>query len=1186
MKKNDNLFVKDRKKRLGTFRTFWLITCFMTVTCFCGGNLLAQNTSIHVKDVTLEQVLKEMQKKSDYKFFYNSKTAQNVKGLTLDFDNAPVGDILKQALQGTGLGYAITDNTIVIRVQGANEKQENKFIEIKGTVTDKKKEPLPGASVIVKGTSVGISTDINGHFVLKVPSNIAAVTVSFIGYKPQEVVIWDTDPSKPHVYDVVLDEDSNQIDEVVVTGYQTIAKERATGSFSKVSAEDLQLRRMDNLSNMLEGQVAGYTNGQIRGITTMNAIAQPMVVIDGFPVENTTFNARTAVGATKATESMPDLNPEDIESITVLKDAAAASIYGARAANGVIVITTKRAKKGKTEIAASATFTVTPYSLYTDNLTNAADIINMEKEWAMNNQALLAGGDAAIKKAAQIRDDGNPPSLGIKTLLDLYTGKMSQAEADKMLNNLASRGYGYYDQVKEHAKRNPFQQQYNIRVGKANDRNIFNASATYWKNRSEDIYSHDDKLSINITNSLEITKWLSFDAGVYLKYGKSQTQGYSALKPGFSFLAYDQLVAEDGSFVSAEAQYNKINRDKVVQYGLYDPVITPMRELGYNINEGKDFNSRVYGKLKIDFTPWLNYNIMFQYETGETEISQLGEKESYLLQTDINSYTSLSSSNTLVYNLPNGNTHRTENTKTTAYNFRQQLNLNKTFAEKHNIVWILGNETRHSLMNYKTDKLYGYDPALLSSMPVDFKALSTGVNGILGRKLLSPDNIYKRGELLNRFVSFYSNLAYTYNDRYALSGSIRWDRSNLWGSNIKNQNKPLWSVGASWQINKEEFFHAEDINLLKLRASYGIGGNIGRNTAPYLISRYFTDYTTGTHAGYIKTPPNADIRWEKTVTINVGVDFAMFDNRLAGSIEYYNKYSSDLLANINASPTSGMGFTTLTTNNGEMSNNGMELTLRGDVIRSNAFRWNSTLLYAYNKNEVKKVNRKATSISSQINMPESYPEEGQPFQGVYAYKWAGLDAEGNPQVYNSKKEITTGPISSSEVDALIYCGTKIPPHSGTFTNVFSYNNIELSAMLVFEAGHKVRDNNIPTINMTGGFITATSKDIANRWRQTGDEFKTDVPRLSFNDAVNHNSHRSEIYSYSDKFVYDASNIRLRNISLAYRLPQNLCQQIKMSNIKLQFNVENVATIAFDKRAHYVLGGKVKPNYVFAVNLNF
>lgn len=1162
-----------RLARPGLMKQAFRKICFILIISFCTGQLYAQ-TSIHLENATLEQVLKEIGKKNNFQLFYNSKTAQNIKGINIQADNSSIEEVLKQALKGTNLGYAITGNTLVIRQQS----QSKNPIEVSGTVTDRNKEPLIGASVIIQGTTLGVSTDVNGKFSLKVPANVAAITVSFIGYQNKNVAIMNTDKSQ--VFDVILEEDAKQMEEVLVTGYQTISKERATGSFAKVGSETLELRRMDNLSDMLEGQVAGYTNGQIRGITTMNAISQPLVVIDGFPVENTTYDRKGT------TENMPDLNPEDIENITILKDAAAASIYGARAANGVIVITTKKAKQGKAEVSASATFTINPYSFYTKNLTNAADIVDMEREWAHNNKSLNEGGSSAAAKAAQIRNEGALPSAGIEALLKQYTGEISQADADAILNNLASRGYSYYDQVKKYTKQNPFYQQYNLRVAKTTDRNAFTASGTYWRNRSEDIYSHDDKLSINVTNSLDITKWLSFDAGIYLKYGKEQTQSYDPLNPGFSFLPYDQLVAEDGSYVSAVSQNKKDNRDLISQYGLYDEIITPMDELGLRLQKSREISSRVYGKLKIDFTPWLNYHIMYQHEVTQGSSNLLSEKESYSVQSQINKFTSLDKSNSLVYNLPNGNTYWTQDNNTTAYNFRQQLNLNKTFAEKHNVSWIVGNETRSTLMKYSTNIVYGYDPDLLTWSNIDTKTMASGIAGIMGTARLSTSDLSQKGEILNRFVSFYSNASYTYDDKYILSGSIRWDRSNLWGSNIKNQNKPLWSIGGSWLINKENFFHIDQINLLKLRLSYGIGGNIGRNTAPYLIAKYFNDYFTGMNGGFIKTPPNADIRWEKTATTNIGLDFAAFNNRLSGTIEYYNKYSTDLLAEMNASPTTGMNFSTLTTNNGKMSNRGLELTLKGDIIRTGSVQWNATLLYAYNKNRVKEINIKASSLSMQIQFPESYPTVNKPFNGIYGYKWAGLDANGDPQVYNGKGEITTGPIPDSDTESLKYCGTTTPVHSGTFTNVVSYKNLEFSAMFLMEAGHKLRDKNIPEINMVSGRITTTSKDITKRWKNAGDENKTDVPRLLFNDADDYNTHRSTLYRYSDKFIYNASNIRLRNVSLAYRLPQDICQRLMMSNIKFQFNVENVATIAFDKKALYSLGGKVKPNYVFAINVNF
>lgn len=1179
MKKNVDARIKNGEKKTQRLQSLWTGTALILLLHLFILPAAAQTTKIQLQNASLEQVLKEIQKKTDYQVFYNAKTAQSIKGLELNFQNATVEEILTEALKGTSLSYAITGSTIVIRAKQPQQSQQ-KYLEITGTVKDRKNEPLPGASIVVKGTTIGVSADIDGNFAIRVPSDIAAITVSFIGYQPQDVAILDTDPSKTHKFHVVLKEDNNEMEEVVVTGYQTISKERATGSFAKVSNETLELRRMDNLSNMLEGQIAGYTNGQIRGITTMNAVAKPMVVIDGFPVENTSMNR-----SGETTENMPDLNPEDIESVTVLKDAAAASIYGARAANGVIVITTKKAKKGKTEISASATFTIQPYSFYTGNLTDAADVVEMQRQWAAQSSALQAGGTSAQNKANELRNDGVYPSAGIDILLNQYTGVISANEANRKLDSLASTGYRYYDQMTKHTKRNPFYQQYNMRIGKTSDRNSINASVTYWRNRSEDIYSQDDKLSLNLTNYLNVTSWLDIDLGVYLKYGKETGQTYDPKSPGYSFLPYDALVAEDGSYVSTISQLNKEERENLAKYNLYDETIIPMKELGLRLNHTKDFSSRAYAKIKLTFTPWLNYHVMYQHETGTKRLNNLQETESYSTQSIINRFASIGQNNQLVYNIPDGDIYRTEDHNSTAYNFRQQLNLNKTFNDKHSVVWIVGNEIRNTKLEYADNTLYGYDSKLLTWENIDAKTLAAGVAGINGRVSLASSNITTKQEIINRFVSFYSNASYTFDDRYSVSGSIRWDRSNLWGTNAKNQNKPLWSVGFSWLINKEAFFNIEKINMLKIRGSYGIGGNIGRNTAPYLVAMYYQDYTIGELCGMVKTPPNEDIRWEKTQTFNVGVDFAAFNYRLNGSIDVYTKKSDDLLANINGSPTQGFGYGDLTTNNGAMTNKGFELTLRGDILRKGAFTWNATLLYAYNKNKVTKVNIKAPGYDFQIKYPTSYPVMDRAFNGIYGYKWAGLNENGDPQVYNADNEIVSTAVT--DLEAIQYFGTTVPVHSGTFTNIFSYRNFEASVMLLFEAGHKIRETNIPQINMGDGRIVTTSKDISKRWRQAGDHLKTDVPRLLFSDDTeNYNTYRSDLYRYSDKFIYDASNIKVRNISVAYRMPENICKRLMASSVKLQFNIENVATLAFDKKAHYVLKGKVKPNYVCSINVNF
>ena len=1131
----------------------------------------AKQISLECNHTPLSSALKKIEKASGLKIIFTYDEVQNYH-VTVSIVRQPVEQVLKIILKGTPFSYSIKGKFINIKQDTATSHVSLQDRKITGNVTDENNEPLIGATIRVYGRENGTVTDSQGRFNLNIPAETSQIEVSYVGMHTQIVSI-----QKRNSLNIVMKENQQVLDDVIVTGYQTLSRERSTGAFGKVDTKRLELKRMDNLSNMLEGEVAGYVNGYIRGVSTMRAISNPLVVIDGFPVENTSMDqSRTT------TENMPDINPEDIESITVLKDAAAASIYGARAANGVIVITTKKGKPGKMDISFSTTFTIQPYSFYTKNRTDASDIISLEREWASRNSALLAGGDVATSEAADIRENGTYPSEGVNTLLDMYTNRTSQEEGNKILDNLASKGYQYYDQVKRYTKRNPFYQQYNLRISKNTDRNITTFSTSYWKNKYEDINHGDWKLGLNLTNSLKITKWLQADLGVYLKYGETDTQSYNALSPGFNALPYDALANADGSYIAARSQSTQERRDLIEQNGLKTEVLTPMDELNYNLAKTKTLETRANAKLKIDFTPWLNYHIMFQYETNNDKQELLKEEESYDMITLINNYTSLSAYNTLVYNVPEGDGFYTQLNEKRAYNFRQQLNLAKTF-DKHDITWILGQELRHTKLFYENDMHYGYDSELLTWPTINETSLKN-VSAILGRRSSAPFTQIKN-ELLNRFVSFYSNGSYTYNEKYTLSGSIRWDKSNLWGRSSRYQNRPLWSVGGSWNVSKESFFHHADfLDMLKLRASYGIGGNIGRNTAPYLVAGYFASYEVPGLAGYVQSPPNKDIRWEKTTTINIGADFALFNHRLTGSVEYYNKKSVDLLAMINGSPTQGFGQSVLTTNNGAMTNHGLEITLHGTLIRKKNLSWDATLLYAYNKNKVTKVSLEPTSYEYRLSLPNSYPTEGEALYGIYGYQWAGLDANGEPQVYDAAGNITSNAVQ--DVEAIKYCGTSLPIHSSTLTNVLRYKNLELSAMLILQAGHKLRDANIPSINMTSGRITSTSIAIRNRWQQPGDENTTHVPRLLFSNEDAYNTYRSTQYRYSDLFIYNASNIRIRNISIAYRLPSQWCKKIFLSGAKLQFNVENVATVAFDSRAHYTLGGKQKPNYVWGINLNF
>jgi len=536
-----------------------------------------------------------------------------------------------------------------------------------------------------------------------------------------------------------------------------------------------------------------------------------------------------------------------------------------------------------------------------------------------------------------------------------------------------------------------------------------------------------------------------------------------------------------------------------------------------------------------------------------------------------------------VNNIPKGDIYYNRRHFSSAYNIRQQLNFNKTFNDVHQVTWILGSETRNNKYEYEDRYRYGYDSGMLTSQYIDEKKLTGGFSGLMN-SWASLYNIASKKEVTNRFVSFYSNAAYTFDNKYTLSGSIRWDRSNLWGTNSKYQNKPLWSVGGNWNINKEDFFNIEWIDLLKLRLSYGIGGNIAKDAAPYLTASYYSSSLVGGLYGNISSPPNPDLRWEKTKTINLGVDFAILKNRLSGTIELYNKKSVDLLANQMGVPTEGYGYSTLTFNNGSMENKGIEMTLQGSIIQQKNLRWESEFIFGYNKNEVTKINVKAPVYFLQLDYPQAYPIVGNSYTGIYAYKWAGLSDKGEPQIYTVNGEKST--TDYMNMDNIFYCGTTVPKYSGSFRNTITYKNFDFSLQLLYAGGHKIRNTVVPGINMSST-ISVTSKDIVNRWKQAGDEKITDVPRLLFQGNSNdYNYYRERIYNNSDIHVLDASYIKINNISISYHVPSEWSKKFKINNARMQFNVENLYTFAFENKASYMLGGKNKPTYVLGIYLNF
>jgi TonB-linked SusC/RagA family outer membrane protein len=1150
----------------------------------------AQNAKVNVsvENASLKQLFASIEKQTKYTFSYRDAEISGKDEVTLTARRQTVASILRDVLPSRRLQYTMVGNKILITPRQEKtvirqEAPKNKVTgRVKGTVFESDGQPLIGATVREEGTNVGTTTDVNGAFSLPVDKEYTNIVISYIGKKDARYRLKVGGSMK-----ATLADDVQNLNDVVVTGYQTISKERATGSFAKVTSEQLEKKRYSNLSTMLEGEVAGYnaSSNLIRGTTTMNGVTNPLYVIDGFPIESTRYDQYGGLE-----ESVPNINLEDIESITVLKDAAAASIYGARAANGVVVIVTKKAKQNKISVSFSSDFTLHPYYFYKDRLANSATMVDIEREWASSNPNLQ--GDNVVAYAQSMLENNAYTSQGVKALLNYYAGNTTQNVADATLQKLAAQGYRYFDDVAKYAKRDALYQQYNLTFGKASPQNNFMGSVSYRNNKFNDKFTKDDSFGFDLKNSLDMTSWLKFDIGSYTYFKKGTTQTYDAMNPGYSYMPYDGLVNDDGSYYTSTpaSRYSQSTVDIINSNSLYSMNITPLDEIGRNLKDTHNFVNRTYGKLGITFNSHLKYDLIYQYEYATDKSKLLYEKDSYHVRNLVNSFATAGDNGT-TYNIPYGNIYFRENQTSKAYTFRQQLNYNQTFDQKHNVTVLIGHEVRQTKLEYDNSTLYNYDPEMLSFSMVDASVL-TGVYGLLGGSNFSQSNIAYNRYTDDRFISFYGNAAYSYDDKYMATGSIRWDRSNLWGTSSKYQKKPIWSVGAGWNIDRESFFNVPWVNRLKLRFSYGIGGNIAKNAAPYMTAYYSQNNNIGDIQGSISGRPNPTLRWEKTTTTNIGLDFAFFKNRVNGSIEYYNKMGTDLLANTMGVPTEGYGYSTYMINNGKMRNRGVELTLDANILHNKDFDLNAMFTYSYNKNKVTYVNVKAPYYVLQLDYPQAYPVVGNPFSAVYAYKWAGLSDKGLPQIYDADGNVTAN--NPYDLNAIAYAGTTEPTTNASLNLSLRYKSLDFSCLWIYRGGHKLRNTDLPMLPSAWNgtlysYVTSlapVNSGIVNRWKQAGDEKTTNVPRALFAENPDYNSESYSLYSYADINVIDATSLRLANISLSYHLPAQWLHKVFLSNAKLQFNVENVLTIAKSKAAKYMLGGYTAPNYVWGLSFDF
>lgn len=1166
-----------------TRHVFLLLTALIMSTL----TVLARDYSATFSNADPERTVSILRKTTGYDFVYQkSMLEKNKARVNGEYKDVSLNQLLDQTIVNQlGMSYKITGNTVTINRAG--ETAQAVKCLVKGIVLDQDGEPLPGATITVKGTSSGVAADIDGNFAINVEGDNPVLFVNYVGMRPSEVKLTAANLSSP--LKVVLSQNANIMNEVVVTGYQNIKRENATGAFQQISAKDLDTRSVASLSSNLEGKVAGmvvYNNDiQIRGTGTLAANTTPLIVVDGLPIEG----------------SLSDVNPYEVDKVTILKDAAAAAIYGARASNGVIVITTKKGLNEKLNVEFNADFTVFEKPDYDGlNLVNAEELLYLEEQ---NFNWMLNEPDAKDYITNQWGIRGSLWNPMNKLMMQHYLGNVSDADYNAQLAQWKKNSYsGDWD---DYMQRTRFQQRYNVAI-RTKSKYMNNNIVLNWNgDNTDNTRSYDNKLSLRYLGDLNLTSWFTATLGLQVDNVRQKSHYIGKLDPSArtSFPEYLSFRNADGTPARLQA-YVDLNEPSLSDPNLElkDEAYSPLDELNRNFSLFRSTYTRGYVHLNFFPLPELKLSGMFQYEdlTGTRSNTVVGE--SYSARHLYNLFTEGGE-----HKLAEGGIYDETNTTDRSYTFRLQATYDKTVFEKHNISAIAGFEYRYQKNRAMKHTLFGYDEQTLTHTTglTNFNDLLNSKATDLGT-LYSSNYVYMAedfgnfNEVEHKYLSYYATANYTYDHRYSLSGSYRIDQADLFGADKKFTRRPLWSIGASWNAQNESFLHdATWINMLKPRFSYGVTGNINSNYSSYLTAVIYTNSLIASKRALLSTPPNDQLRWEKTKTFDFGVDFAFLDYRINGSIDYYNKQGSDILSLVDLDPTTG--WASLNMNNAGTRNRGFELQLNGQILRAmnpSQVGLNVEFTLAYNDNKITKLKHKSTRGFDAIQSDDY--KEGRPVNSLYSYRYDGVkfDENGYQSIYwkGADGKSYDSDISSSNFkpEDVVFSGTIDPKWSGSFTPSVSYRNFTLSAMAAFYLGHYFRPNyNKWTYTASGtGYGSQPTREYLSYWKASDAERAN---MIGNGYMMAECSLMPQYVYFSDQNVDHADYLKLRNIVLSYIFPRNVYSKLGMSGLRLRVQVNNVATLV--RNSEGIDPERVNPltgawstgtprSFTFSINANF
>ncbi|SHF66586.1 SusC/RagA family TonB-linked outer membrane protein [Pedobacter caeni] len=1136
-----------------------------------------------IKTERLENYLRTIEDAYKVSFVYDATQINKEMSIDVPVKLISIKSDL-EPLKVKGINYNIVGKQVILK-KVVVAVIARKDIVVKGTVRAKKDNDfLPGVSVREKGVSNGVSTNGNGEYQIKVKDG-ATLVFTAIGYKTEEAVVGGRT-----AINIVLEEDISQLKEVTIsTGYQNLNKKLFTGAATSIKGSDVKQDGITDVSRMLEGRVAGVsvqnvsgTFGaapkiRVRGATSITGENKPLWVIDGVILEDvvnisneqlSTGDATTLIGS-----SVAGINADDIESFNILKDAAATAQYGARAMNGVVVITTKKGRVGSPVINYTGNFSTFLKPTYDNyNIMNSADQMSIygeldRKGWLNHSSTSRSADGGVFSKMYQLINtyDATTGSFGLAN---------TQEAKEAFLTKYARANTDWFDEL----FKNSLMQEHSISISTGTEKSQMYFSTSFlddngWaKGNGVQRYTANlnanfkfsEKLSANIITTGAIRDQTA--PGTVGRVSTPEQGKYSrdfdinpfsyALNTSRTMTAYD----ESGNRESFTRNYAPFN------------ILT---ELENNRIELSMLDFKLQGGLKYEITKDLKYDVLGSlryvktgrehkvYENSNMANAYRAAGDSHIQENNRFLYRDpLNSAAQPVVVLPYGGFYNTTDDFLKAYLVRNALEYNKTINEDHLINVYAFQEMRIANRQNKSNIGYGYQYDKGGVAFIDPRVIQQAVQNNLP--------YYTATNEFDRFAAFMARAAYSYKGKYSFNATARYDGSNQLGDSPTARWLPTWNVSGAWNIDTEDFMKKQTaINRLTLRGTYGLTASLGSATNSSLILRNAS--TLRPYSSEIESVmnlealENSELTWEKQYETNIGLDAGFFNEKFTLSLDLYNRNGFDLISPIRTSGIGGQPKKSV--NYADMKSQGIELALGATIFNTKDYGWRTSFNFGYNKNKV-------TSLKSEPNIFELVgadggPKEGYPYRGLYSLDFKGLrNKDGMPEFLNEKGQVSRAvDLVSDQTQYLKYEGAIDPKLTGGFYNQFRYKAFTLSALVTFSAGNKVRLN--PMFNANYSDLDASPLEFKDRWTLPGDELITNVPsiidRAAYNEVAQDAAFPYNNYNYSSVRVADGGFIRLKQISLSYNMPKNILSSIGASNASVSLVGNNFWLIYSDKK---------------------